>query len=428
MPMLEVGGIKELHPPLLVGASKSINLDFLRAALYENPEIAFGDTANLLALIELIYSAVDQPELWPAVLARTSAAMGGESLALFAAFPHSNTPDILALHEMPLDVWNVYATYYASVNPIMPRSEATLEAGGVAFTQHVISDTELERTEFYADFFHRNAMHHSCGTRIHLEDDLVPANMSCQRARRLGEFDEQAEIVYLTLKPHLRRALMLHQKFTGLEGASKGLEHALDAFGHAVFGLDRAGRVIISNRQAEAIVRKGDALLLSQGMLAAVPGQQDRELQVMLSGAVAAGSGFGLSAGGWMLVDRKSDGQPLRVSVTPVRFPLPGYPNQLAALVYVSDPAASPLPKAEALRALYGLTPTEARVADLIGAGLEVKEVGSRLGMTLETTRFHVKRIFAKTGIRRQVELVRMMASIPNLDRMLTPQFPPAAQ
>ena len=382
--------------------------------LHENPEIAFGGTANLLSLIELIYSAAEQPELWPAVLARTSAAIGGESLALFAAFPHSKAPDILALHEMPPDVWSAYATYYAGVNPIMPLAEATLEAGGVAYTQDVISDAELERSEFYADFFQRNAMHHSCGTRIHLNDGLPPANLSCQRARQLGPFDENAEIVYQTLKPHIRRALLLHQKFAGLETASKGLEYALDSLGHAVFGVDRTGRVMICNRQAEAIIRKGSALRMPQGKLIAVLADQDQRLQAMLAGAVAAGSGFGLSAGGSMLLEGTS-ARPLRVTISPIRFPLPGRSSQLAALVYVGDPAAAPLSKAEALRALYGLTPTEARVADLLGSGLEVREISVRQHMTLETARFHVKRILAKTGTRRQAELVRMMASIPML-------------
>ena len=54
-------------------------------------------------------------------------------------------------------------------------------------------------------------------------------------------------------------------------------------------------------------------------------------------------------------------------------------------------------------------------MADLLGTGLEVREVGSRLGMTLETTRFHLKRILAKTGAKRQAELMRLMASMPTL-------------
>jgi DNA-binding CsgD family transcriptional regulator len=65
------------------------------------------------------------------------------------------------------------------------------------------------------------------------------------------------------------------------------------------------------------------------------------------------------------------------------------------------------------MRQLYGLTPAEARVANLLLEGLEVREAAERLGITLETARFHLKRVLAKTGTRRQTELLRLMLSLP---------------
>jgi DNA-binding CsgD family transcriptional regulator len=59
------------------------------------------------------------------------------------------------------------------------------------------------------------------------------------------------------------------------------------------------------------------------------------------------------------------------------------------------------------------LTPAEARIADLLAGGNEVGEVAARAGITLETARFHVKRVMAKTGVRRQTEMVRLMLSLP---------------
>jgi len=44
---------------------------------------------------------------------------------------------------------------------------------------------------------------------------------------------------------------------------------------------------------------------------------------------------------------------------------------------------------------------------------LEILQVASRLGITLETGRMYVKRILAKTGVSRQAELVRLMVSLP---------------
>ena len=54
-----------------------------------------------------------------------------------------------------------------------------------------------------------------------------------------------------------------------------------------------------------------------------------------------------------------------------------------------------------------------ARVADRLLDGLEVREIADRLGITFETCRFHLKRIFSKTSTRRQAELIRLMLSLP---------------
>jgi DNA-binding CsgD family transcriptional regulator len=66
------------------------------------------------------------------------------------------------------------------------------------------------------------------------------------------------------------------------------------------------------------------------------------------------------------------------------------------------------------MRAIYGLTPTESRIADLLLQGMEIRGISGHLGTTLETARFHVKRILTKTGSRRQSELVRRMLALPS--------------
>lgn len=61
------------------------------------------------------------------------------------------------------------------------------------------------------------------------------------------------------------------------------------------------------------------------------------------------------------------------------------------------------------LEELYGLTHAEARVASRVGRGLAVKEIAADLHISVETVRTHLKRIYAKTGTRRQAELVRLI-------------------
>ncbi|WP_255462636.1 LuxR C-terminal-related transcriptional regulator [Granulicella sp. WH15] len=101
--------------------------------------------------------------------------------------------------------------------------------------------------------------------------------------------------------------------------------------------------------------------------------------------------------------------------VSAFRGSLPGRSKTLAALLFLSDPAQLAPSRAETLRALYGLTPTECRIADMLLAGLELRDIAGRMRFTLETTRFHVKRVLAKSGARRQSEFIRLMLALPGI-------------
>lgn len=377
--------------------------------LFENPEVAFGSSSELLRLIDLIYSAVGKPDLWPVVLDGIADAVQGESTAMFARFPKDS---VMALTRFEPGSFEEFAEYYSNVNPLMPRCDDKFPDGEVRYSHHVMENREFENTEFYADFFRRYDMHYSFGIKIPLEGHPA-AYISCQRPKAKGPFDDREGLVYQTLLPHLQRALRLHFQFSQMEARALGLETALDAFGHAVLGLNGEGRVVLANSRAETMAHYGDGIKLVNGRPATAFPDQNQRLQALISDAVAGEGGF--ASGGSMLVERESGKKPLRVTVSPFRGTLPGGRIRVAVLIFVGVPETNVTTRAAAMRALYGLTPAEARIADLLVEGLEIRETAIRLGTTVETARFHVKRVLAKTGCRRQSELIRLMLSIPNI-------------
>jgi len=62
------------------------------------------------------------------------------------------------------------------------------------------------------------------------------------------------------------------------------------------------------------------------------------------------------------------------------------------------------------VRDLLNLTLGEARVASLVGSGKAPREAASALGITEETTRTVLKRVYAKIGVSRQSELTAILA------------------
>jgi len=61
------------------------------------------------------------------------------------------------------------------------------------------------------------------------------------------------------------------------------------------------------------------------------------------------------------------------------------------------------------LRETYGLTRQEARIGTLIGEGHVIRDAARDLGIQESTARWHLKNVFSKLDIHRQVELVRLI-------------------
>ena len=81
--------------------------------------------------------------------------------------------------------------------------------------------------------------------------------------------------------------------------------------------------------------------------------------------------------------------------------------------MFISDPEAAQQTNLECLAATFGLTPAESRLADHFTQGKSLTESAEALGITQETARVHLKRIFEKTYTHRQGELMRLLLSSP---------------
>jgi len=67
------------------------------------------------------------------------------------------------------------------------------------------------------------------------------------------------------------------------------------------------------------------------------------------------------------------------------------------------------------LKGLFDLTPTESKVAEALTHGLSVKQVSEKYRISNETVRTHLKSIFSKTGVNRQSQLVAVLSGVSNV-------------
>lgn len=81
-------------------------------------------------------------------------------------------------------------------------------------------------------------------------------------------------------------------------------------------------------------------------------------------------------------------------------------------LVLVTRVVRPAVPKEDVLQKLFAMTGAEARVARSIAAGEKLEEIAIKTGVTVGTVRFHLKGVFAKTGLDRQADLVGLLSGL----------------
>ena len=166
-----------------------------------------------------------------------------------------------------------------------------------------------------------------------------------------------------------------------------------------------------TNDRARDLLRTGDGLLDRGGFLFASTTPDNDDLQRLLNRALPP---FGaLGAGGSMLVRRSGTLPPLALHINPVgsrEADCRMWP--VAALALVVDPSGKIGIDPDVAAASLGLTRMEGRVAVLLAGGMNVREIAAATRRGESTIRSHVKHIFAKQGLRRQADLVRLVRSL----------------
>ena len=213
------------------------------------------------------------------------------------------------------------------------------------------------------------------------------------------------------LLPHIRQTVHMQQALAGAGALGASLGKLLDTTGLGIVQLDARGRIVAVNDGAREVLRSGDGLFDEHGFLHARTPEDDAELQGLLSLALPP---YGTQGTGGATTLRRSSAPPMVLHVNPVgRRETDARVWPVAALVLVIDPASQTRIDPAVAAAALGLTAMESRVAVLLAEGKTVREVAEATGRLESTIRTHLKHIFAKHGLARQADLVRLVRSLP---------------
>ena len=122
--------------------------------------------------------------------------------------------------------------------------------------------------------------------------------------------------------------------------------------------------------------------------------------------------GGGRPVGGALQLYRPSGKRPLQLAVSPLSDQggqLVGSDAGATAMCLISGHERQMTDAGQLLPQLYGLTPSETRLATGFIDGLSITEFAATNGISTNTAKTQLAGLFAKTGTHRQAELVAML-------------------
>jgi DNA-binding CsgD family transcriptional regulator/PAS domain-containing protein len=237
-------------------------------------------------------------------------------------------------------------------------------------------------------------------------------SLALSRHESAGAISDRDVAIVRLLAPHIRRAIAV-SNVLGMQAMKvRTFEASLDLIGIGVVLVDARSVIVHANRAAQSMLAAGSPIRSDRGELRTCLPETSAALRAAIAKAAdneaaIGGAGIGMPA-------PQASGDPAFIYVLPlmsgdVRPRIA--PRASAALFITATGNGAELP-AEAIAAMFDLSPAEVRVLERLIAGRTPAEVADDLGSALPTVRTHLSNIFAKTGTTGQADLIRLAASL----------------
>jgi DNA-binding CsgD family transcriptional regulator len=198
------------------------------------------------------------------------------------------------------------------------------------------------------------------------------------------------------------------------ESATKNarvLEAGFDALSFLHIGLVLCaadGRVLGVNKIAEKILAGRDGLELTRDGMLRTTQESERSLERLIQQAGKRARN-GQSLNDVLAVRRGARKRPLTLFIRASLMAGAASTAESSVLIMIMDPALPVRAIEGELRQLYGFSSMEARLANLLIQGYSLEECCHELAFRRSTGCTHLKRLFKKTGVHRQSELVTLL-------------------
>ena len=303
-----------------------------------------------------------------------------------------------------------YFTDYWATDERVPRV-AQLEHGRLVSVGDLYTDAEKRTSpawnEALVDTKAQNGLSmrldgpNGLGAVWELFDSTEPGGWSSDQIRLIRR-----------LQPHIHQSAILRHALVEAEAGAISASGLIASPRIGVIHLDRRCRIITANDRALETLRQRDGLMDLEGFLHARMPEENAELSRLLALALRPWGVQG-STGSMAITQPSSRPERLALHIAPAGDDYPHFrARRLGAVVLLVDSTSrARLDPVHVARAL-DLTRMESELAVALATGQTVKDIARLIERTEETVRWHLKQLYRKQGISRQVDLVRRVLSL----------------
>ena len=363
---------------------------------------------SVLSVVDALYTAALDPERWDDALSAVSQSVGAIGTCMVpigaGTVMRSITSESLAEANVAYQ-----ETWWRMDTPTARLVSRGVRPGSVGTDRVVMEEAEIRRDPFYQEFLAAHGIGQSLAAVASLGSGRL-LSIAAQRSLKKGLYERDEVETMAVLSPHIGRAISIATSLVEARRVAGDLANAIERLAWGVVLLDTKGNVRHVNAVAETLM--GDGLSVSHRRVRAASRDDDTALQTAIKAALPDTR---IVPSNGVMVRRPSGRPPFFVEVAPVRPRLDALEIMTfgagGVMLLIRSSASAPKDVVHHLRAM-GLTPAEARLAEIIGRGHTLRAVAEMSGITYETARAHLRSVFAKLSIRRQADLVVLVTRL----------------
>jgi len=342
--------------------------------------------------------------LWSNVVAMLNAFIGSRACGLISKDPVSKSGATHFYCGVDPHYIQLYSETYARYDPLakLPRY------GEVRNIPDLVNFEEYRRGRFYQEWLRPQGCVDVANVVLEQSKSPCPMLLTVIPGREMLDAEQRTRMQ--SLVPHTSRALLINRAIERKQQRAIALSDVVDRLSAGVILLDSVCNIVHSNSAAETILAAADVVRSVAGRLVARSSAANLALRDIFRGVgeVAAAAAAGRKI---PLISDSGSHYVANVIALPSLL-RDGATERTSAVgaLFIWKAELDGRTCAGLLDRTFDLTPAELRVVQSIVDIGGVPETAIALGIAETTVKTHLHRVFAKTGVSRQADLVKLAA------------------